>query len=234
MSEQPTAHAPLGVLVVDDQSLIRAGFAALLDAEDDMRVLGQAADGAQAVRMARALHPQIVLMDIRMPGTDGITAAATISADPTLSQTRIIMLTTFEHEEYILAAIRAGASGFLVKDTEPEDLIQAVRVVASGDSLLSPSVTRTLLAQVAASRERQTPQAAQQLDALTEREREVLALVGTGRTNAEIAAALFITPLTAKTHVSRILGKTGIRDRTGLVVLAYESGLLTPGQSEES
>ncbi|MHC6175673.1 response regulator [Glutamicibacter sp. X7] len=234
MSEQPTAHAPLGVLVVDDQSLIRAGFAALLDAEDDMRVLGQAADGDQAVRMARALHPQIVLMDIRMPGTDGITAAATISADPTLSQTRIIMLTTFEHEEYILAAIRAGASGFLVKDTEPEDLIQAVRVVASGDSLLSPSVTRTLLAQVAASRERQTPQAAQQLDALTEREREVLALVGTGRTNAEIAAALFITPLTAKTHVSRILGKTGIRDRTGLVVLAYESGLLTPGQSEES
>lgn len=234
MSEQPTAHAPLGVLVVDDQSLIRAGFAALLDAEDDMRVLGQAADGAQAVRMARALHPQIVLMDIRMPGTDGITAAATISADPTLSQTRIIMLTTFEHEEYILAAIRAGASGFLVKDTEPEDLIQAVRVVAGGDSLLSPSVTRTLLAQVAASRERQTPQAAQQLDALTEREREVLALVGTGRTNAEIAAALFITPLTAKTHVSRILGKTGIRDRTGLVVLAYESGLLTPGQGDES
>ncbi|GAB3620662.1 response regulator transcription factor [Glutamicibacter endophyticus] len=234
MSEQPTAHAPLGVLVVDDQSLIRAGFAALLDAEDDMRVLGQAADGAQAVRMARALHPQIVLMDIRMPGTDGITAAATISADPTLSQTRIIMLTTFEHEEYILAAIRAGASGFLVKDTEPEDLIQAVRVVAGGDSLLSPSVTRTLLAQVAASREPQAPQAAQQLDALTEREREVLALVGTGRTNAEIAAALFITPLTAKTHVSRILGKTGIRDRTGLVVLAYESGLVTPGQGDES
>ncbi|MDR4533719.1 response regulator transcription factor [Glutamicibacter sp. PS] len=234
MSEQPTAHAPLGVLVVDDQSLIRAGFAALLDAEDDMRVLGQAADGAQAVRMARALHPQIVLMDIRMPGTDGITAAATISADPTLSQTRILMLTTFEHEEYILAAIRAGASGFLVKDTEPEDLIQAVRVVAGGDSLLSPSVTRTLLAQVAASREPQAPQAAQQLDALTEREREVLALVGTGRTNAEIAAALFITPLTAKTHVSRILGKTGIRDRTGLVVLAYESGLVTPGQGDES
>ena len=227
--ETMTGRTMIGLLIVDDQSLIRAGFSALLGAEDDMRVLGQASNGVQALAQARALKPDIVLMDIRMPQGDGITAAAAIAADPTLSHTRIIMLTTFELDDYILDSIRAGASGFLVKDTEPEELIAAVRIVAAGDSLLSPSVTRKLLAQVAASTPVQPPRQPAVLDALTEREREVLLLIGTGRSNAEIAEQLFITPLTAKTHVSRIIGKMGVRDRTGLVVIAYESGLITPG-----
>ncbi|MFL4472709.1 response regulator [Paeniglutamicibacter sp. MACA_103] len=219
----------IGLLIVDDQSLIRAGFSALLGAEDDMRVLGQASNGVQALEQARALKPDIVLMDIRMPQGDGITAAAAITADPTLVHTRIIMLTTFELDDYILDSIRAGASGFLVKDTEPEELIAAVRIVAAGDSLLSPSVTRKLLAQVAATTPVRTPMPTAAFEVLTEREREVLMLIGTGKSNAEIAEQLFITPLTAKTHVSRIIGKMGVRDRTGLVVIAYESGLITPG-----
>lgn len=231
MSEhQPVAPRPIGVLIVDDQSLIRAGFSALLAAEEDMQVLGLAGSGRQAVALARATKPDIVLMDIRMPDGDGIAAAAEITADPQLSDTRVIMLTTFELDDYILDSIRAGASGFLVKDTEPARLIDAVRVVAGGDSLLSPSVTRRLLAQVAATTTsaRELP-AAHRLGELTVREREVLAQIGAGKSNAEIAAALFITPLTAKTHVSRIIGKLGVRDRTSLVVLAYESGLITPG-----
>ncbi|MCV9993013.1 response regulator transcription factor [Paeniglutamicibacter sp. ZC-3] len=220
----------IGILVVDDQSLIRAGFSALLGAEDDMQVLGQASNGVQALAQARALGPDIVLMDIRMPLGDGITAAAAIASDPSLAHTRIIMLTTFELDDYILDSIRAGASGFLVKDTEPEELIAAVRIVAAGDSLLSPSVTRKLLAQVAATKPVPTSrQPAAVFDVLTEREREVLMLIGTGKSNSEIAEELFITPLTAKTHVSRIIGKMGVRDRTGLVVIAYESGLITPG-----
>ena len=220
----------IGILVVDDQSLIRAGFSALLGAEDDMQVLGQASNGVQALAQARALGPDIVLMDIRMPQGDGITAAAAIASDPSLAHTRIIMLTTFELDDYILDSIRAGASGFLVKDTEPEELIAAVRIVAAGDSLLSPSVTRKLLAQVAATKPLPTSgQPAAAFDVLTEREREVLMLIGTGKSNSEIAEELFITPLTAKTHVSRIIGKMGVRDRTGLVVIAYESGLITPG-----
>lgn len=219
----------LGILIADDQSLIRAGFSALLDAEPDMRVLGQAGSGVQAVAQAKALKPDIVLMDIRMPQGDGIAAAAAITGDEQLSGTRVIMLTTFELDDYILDSIRAGASGFLVKDIEPEQLIEAVRVVAAGDSLLSPSVTRKLLAQVAASQPAGEPQQAAALEVLTAREREVLALIGAGLSNAEIARELFITPLTAKTHVSRIIGKLEARDRTGLVVLAYESGLITPG-----
>lgn len=219
----------IGILIVDDQSLIRAGFSALLEAEDDMEVLGQASNGIQAVAQARALKPDVVLMDIRMPQGDGITAAAAISDDPELEHTRVIMLTTFELDDYILDSIRAGACGFLVKDTEPEELIAAVRIVAAGDSLLSPSVTRKLLAQVAASTPVKTPTEPTGLKVLTEREREVLLLIGTGKSNAEIAVQLFITPLTAKTHVSRIIGKMGVRDRTGLVVIAYESGLITPG-----
>ena len=221
----------IGILIVDDQSLIRAGFSALLDAEDDMRVLGQASNGIQAVAQARALKPDIVLMDIRMPQGDGITAAEAISDDENLKHTRIIMLTTFELDDYILASIRAGASGFLVKDTEPEELIHAVRTVASGDSLLSPSVTRKLLAQVAATRAPVVPGSHGALDVLTEREREVLVLVGSGMSNAEIAERLVITPLTAKTHVSRVIGKMGVRDRAALVVVAYESGLITPGSA---
>lgn len=219
----------IGILIVDDQSLIRAGFSALLGAENDMEVLGQASSGVQAVAQARALKPDIVLMDIRMPQGDGITAAAAISADPELECTRVIMLTTFELDDYILDSIRAGASGFLVKDTEPEELIAAVRIVAAGDSLLSPSVTRKLLAQVAASTPVKAPSEPNAYKLLTEREREVLLLIGTGKSNAEIAEELFITLLTAKTHVSRIIGKMGVRDRTGLVVIAYESGLITPG-----
>lgn len=219
----------IGILIVDDQSLIRAGFSALLGAENDMEVLGQAANGVTAVAQARALKPDIVLMDIRMPQSDGIAAAEAIAADENLAHTRIIMLTTFELDDYILASIRAGASGFLVKDTEPEELIRAVRTVASGDSLLSPSVTRKLLAQVAATPAPVMPRLATSLNVLTEREREVLVLVGSGMSNAEIAEQLFITPLTAKTHVSRVIGKIGVRDRTALVVIAYESGLITPG-----
>ena len=219
----------IGILIVDDQSLIRAGFSALLGAESDMEVLGQASNGVQAVAQARALKPDIVLMDIRMPQGDGITAAEAIAADQNLGHTRIIMLTTFELDDYILASIRAGASGFLVKDTEPEELIHAVRTVASGDSLLSPSVTRKLLAQVAATPSPVVPRPDTALNVLTERERQVLVLVGSGMSNAEIAGQLFITPLTAKTHVSRVIGKMGVRDRTALVVIAYESGLITPG-----
>lgn len=219
----------IGILIVDDQSLIRAGFSALLGAEDDMQVLGQASNGVQALAQARALGPDIVLMDIRMPQGDGITAAAAIASDPSLAHTRIIMLTTFELDDYILDSIRAGASGFLVKDTEPEELIAAVRIVAAGDSLLSPSVTRKLLAQVAATKPVPASRQPAAFDVLTEREREVLMLIGTGKSNAEIAEQLFIAPLTAKTHVSRIIGKMGVRDRTGLVVIAYESGLITPG-----
>ena len=223
----------IGILIVDDQSLIRAGFSALLDAEEDMRVLGQASNGVQALAQARALKPDIVLMDIRMPQGDGITAAEAIKADRDLQHTRIVMLTTFELDDYILASIRAGASGFLVKDTEPEELIAAVRIVAAGESLLSPSVTRKLLAQVAATKPPPEHRAPAALETLTEREREVLLLIGSGRTNAEIAEELFITPLTAKTHVSRIIGKMGVRDRTALVVIAYESGLITPGSGAD-
>lgn len=218
---------PIDVLIVDDQSLIRAGFSALLSAEEDMRVVGTAASGAEAVRLARSCKPDVVLMDIRMPDGDGIWAAAQITGDPQL-QARVVMLTTFELDEYILDSIRAGASGFLVKDTEPAALIEAVRVVAGGDSLLSPSVTRRLLSQIAATPKRELPEEGR-LKELTAREREVLVQIGAGKTNAEIAAELFITPLTAKTHVSRIIGKLGVRDRTSLVVLAYESGLITPG-----
>ena len=217
----------IGVLIVDDQSLIRAGFSALLEAEADMTVLGTAGSGTEAVQLARATKPDIVLMDIRMPQGDGISATAQITAE---LPTRVIMLTTFELEEYILDSIRAGASGFLVKDTEPAQLIEAVRIVAAGDSLLSPSVTRTLLSQVATGIQKKLP-ADPRLAELTAREREVLVQIGTGKTNAEIAAELFITPLTAKTHVSRIIGKLGVRDRTSLVVLAYESGLITPGEA---
>ncbi|HEV8527302.1 MAG TPA: response regulator transcription factor [Actinomycetes bacterium] len=217
------------VLLVDDQALVRAGFRALLDAQSDIEVVGEAADGAVAVELATDLVPDIVLMDIRMPGTDGLAATQEIVARPELTEVRIVILTTFDLDEYVFEALRVGASGFLVKDTEPVELIQAVRAVARGDALLSPGVTRKLIAEFAA--QRREPVSAPALDALTDREREVMTLVAGGLTNEEIAERLFVSPATAKTHVSRAMVKLGARDRAQLVVFAYESGLVRPSRS---
>ena len=210
------------VLLADDQALVRAGFRALLDAQDGITVVAEAADGAEAVRLAGIHGPDVALMDIRMPGVDGLAATRRMP-----SGVRVIILTTFELDEYVFEALRGGASGFLVKDTEPAELIQAVRVVAAGEALLSPSVTRRLIAEYAT--RAKEPRASAALGQLTEREREVLTLVGTGLTNDEIATRLFMAPATAKTHVSRTMIKLGARDRAQLVVIAYESGLVRPG-----
>lgn len=219
----------LRVLLADDQALVRAGFSALLDNEDGIDVAGEAADGEQAVALARETQPDIVLMDVRMPRMDGLEATARITADPQLTNTRVIVLTTFELDEYVFGALRAGASGFLLKDLEPVELLSAIRVVAAGEALIAPRVTRRLIEAFAAQPERvlREPPA---LDELTDREREVLALVGRGLSNQEIAAELIVSPLTAKTHVSRTMLKLGARDRAQLVVTAYESGLVIPGQ----
>jgi DNA-binding NarL/FixJ family response regulator len=223
------------VALVDDQSLVRAGFRALLAAEPDIEVVAEAADGRAGVAAVRAQRPDVVLMDIRMPVLDGLQATSEISADPALAGTHVVVLTTFELDEYVFGALRAGASGFLLKDLEPEDLLAAVRVVAGGEALLAPRLTRRLIeAFVAAS---PAPVAAgagpgsahARLAALTPREREVLALVGRGASNAEIASALVVSPLTAKTHVARLFAKLEARDRAQLVVWAYESGLVRPG-----
>jgi DNA-binding NarL/FixJ family response regulator len=214
------------VVLADDQALVRAGFRALLDAQDDIEVVGEASDGDEAVRLVRRLAPDVVLMDIRMPGTDGLAATRTIAADQRLSDARIVILTTFELDEYVFEAIRAGASGFLVKDTEPVELLRAVRAVANGDALLSPSVTRRLIGEFATRTREARPAPA--LDVLTDREREVMALVAEGLTNDEIAERLYVSPMTAKTHVSRAMVKLGARDRAQLVVFAYESGLVRP------
>jgi DNA-binding NarL/FixJ family response regulator len=218
------------VLLADDQALIRAGFRVLVESADDMQVVAEATDGAQAVELARRECADVVLMDIRMPVMDGLEATRRIAADDDLAGVKVIILTTFESDEYVYQAIRAGASGFLVKDAEPDDLIHAVRVVARGDALLAPSVTRRLITDLATRPELPKADPAQ-LDGLTDREREVLRLVAAGLSNDEIAARLFVSPLTAKTHVSRILTKLGARDRAQLVVVAYESGLVTPGTS---
>ncbi|MGW2378624.1 response regulator [Streptomyces sp. NPDC001658] len=215
------------VLLADDQSLVRAGFRALLDAQPDIEVAGEAADGEQAVRAVRELRPDVVLMDIRMPLLDGLAATRRITEDTALEQVKVVMLTTFELDEYVFEAIRSGASGFLVKDTEPEELLRAVRSVVGGDALLSPGVTRRLISEFAA--RSKEPAAGDALAELTEREREVMALVGIGLSNEEIARRLVVSPLTAKTHVSRTMVKLGARDRAQLVVLAYESGLVRPG-----
>ncbi|MFC4607653.1 response regulator [Streptomyces maoxianensis] len=215
------------VLLADDQLLVRAGFRALLDAQPDIEVAGEAADGGEAVRLAGELRPDVVLMDIRMPMLDGLAATRRITGDERLDGVKVVMLTTFELDEYVFEAIRSGASGFLVKDTEPEELLRAVRAVVEGDALLSPGVTRRLIAEFAA--RSKAPARAERLCKLTEREREVMALVGIGLSNEEIARRLVVSPLTAKTHVSRTMVKLGARDRAQLVVLAYESGLVRPG-----
>jgi DNA-binding NarL/FixJ family response regulator len=218
------------VAIADDQQLIRGGFRALLESEPDLEVVGEAGTGRQAVSLVMETRPDVVLMDIRMPDGDGLWATERIVAEPSLTTTRIIIVTTFELDEYVAQAIRAGASGFLVKDTEPVELIRAVRVVSEGEALLSPRVTRRLLERVAGTLESapdRTP-----LEVLTDREREVLALVGRGLTNEEIGRALFLSPLTAKTHVSRIMSKLPARDRVQLVVVAYETGLVRAGRAE--
>jgi DNA-binding NarL/FixJ family response regulator len=217
------------VVLIDDQALVRAGFRALLDSEEDIEVVGEAGDGEEGVRMIGGLRPDVALMDIRMPGLDGIEATRRIGADDRLRDVHVVILTTFETDEYVFEALRAGASGFLVKDTDPVELLRAVRVVANGDALLSPGVTRRLIAEFAT----QPPSRAEVpgLDSLTEREREVMTLVAAGLSNEEIAERLVVSPATAKTHVSRVMGKLEARDRAQVVVFAYESGLVTPGNA---
>ena len=221
------------VVLADDQALLRAGLRALLDAEDDIEVVGEAANGADAVDVVRATRPDVVLMDIRMPGTDGLAATRDIVEDPATAATRVVILTTFDLDEYVFEAVRIGASGFLVKDTEPAELLRGVRAVAAGDALLSPGVTRRLIGEFATRSRGTSAPAAQRLGALTDREREVVALVGEGLSNDDIASRLFLSPATAKTHVSRAMVKLHVRDRAQLVVLAYESGLVRPGWSQD-
>jgi DNA-binding NarL/FixJ family response regulator len=215
------------VLIADDQALVRAGFRVLIESADDLEVIGEASDGAQAVAMTRELSPDVVLMDIRMPVMDGLEATRAIASDSETAAAHVLVLTTFDADEYVYGALRAGASGFLLKDTDPADLLAAVRVIAEGEGLLAPSVTRRLIEEFA---NRPGPEHtdADALRFLTEREREVMAYVAHGLTNAEIGEQLFISPATAKTHVSRIMTKLGARDRAQLVVIAYETGLVTP------
>ena len=220
------------VLLADDQALVRAGFRVLLDSAEDIEVVGEAANGGEVVALARQLRPDVVLMDLQMPAVDGVTATRRITADVRLSGVRVIVLTTYSDEETVFAALRSGATGFLVKDTEPADLLQAVRIAARGDALLSPSVTRAVIAgSVAAEQQRRAPTRERpELAALTTREREVVRLVAAGLSNEDIAGQLVLSPLTAKTHVSRAMAKAGARDRAQLVVFAYETGLVTPGE----
>ncbi|MET8826630.1 response regulator transcription factor [Streptomyces sp. NPDC004610] len=220
------------VLLADDQALLRSAFRVLVDSEPDMEVVGEASDGAEAVLLARSERADVVLMDIRMPGTDGLAATRMISADPSLAQVRIVILTTFEVDDYVVQSLRAGASGFLGKGSEPEELLSAIRLAANGDALLSPAATKGLIARFLAqgdgSAAEHDPARAERLQALTGREREVLVQVAGGHSNDEIAERLSVSPLTVKTHVNRAMAKLGARDRAQLVVIAYESGLVRP------
>ena len=215
------------VLLAEDQAIVRAGFRALLDAEPDLEVAGEAADGHEAVQLARRATPDLVLMDIRMPELDGLEATRQITTDRTLNDTRVLVLTTFELDEYVFGALRAGASGFLLKGGEPDELLSAIRLVAAGESLLAPSVTRRLIEAYLSQPEHDTIPAPEGLDELSPRELEVLSLVANGSNNREIADALYLSPLTVKTHVSRILAKLRARDRVQLVVIAYQAGLVS-------
>jgi len=217
------------VVVADDQALVRVGCRTLLEAEADIEVVGEADTGSAALTVVRAESPEVVLMDIRMPGLDGLEATRRITADPGLAGVRVLILTTFEIDEYVFEALRAGASGFLLKDADPEDLIRAVRVVAGGEALLSPTVTRRLIAEFISSPERRAASPAS-LAELTEREREVLSLIATGLSNDEIAETLVISPATVRTHINRVMAKLAARDRAQLVVMAYEAGLVAPGR----
>ncbi|NUK11570.1 response regulator transcription factor [Streptomyces lunaelactis] len=221
------------VLLADDQTLLRSAFRVLVDSEPDMEVVAEAADGAEAVALSRSAKPDVVLMDIRMPGTDGLAATRMISADPELAHVRVVMLTTFEVDEYVVQSLRAGASGFLGKGAEPDELLNAIRIAAAGEALLSPVATKGLIAKFLAQGggfddESQTRVRSERLGALTVREREVLVLVAGGHSNDEIAERLEVSPLTVKTHVNRAMAKLGARDRAQLVVIAYESGLVRP------
>jgi DNA-binding NarL/FixJ family response regulator len=216
------------VAVADDQALVRAGFHVLLDSAPDIEVVGEASNGAEAVELARSARPDVILMDIRMPVMNGIEATRTIVQSADLPDTRVLILTTFDLDEYVFEALRSGASGFLLKDTEPQELLDAVRVIASGEALLAPSVTRRLIAEFARQPDPKRP-TPKELASLTEREREVMGLIARGMTNDEIAETLVVSPATAKTHVSRVMSKLDARDRAQLVVIAYECGLVTPG-----
>ena len=219
---------PIRVLIVDDQALVRAGLRVLVDSAADLEVVGEAEDGEQAITAARELEPDVILMDIRMPLLDGLAAAREIIGDGLSPSPRVLMLTTFDADEYVYEALRSGASGFMLKDSEPARLQEAIRVVASGDALLAPSITRRLITEFATRPEIRKAHPGR-LDSLTEREREVMSLVAQGLSNGEIAQQLFISPTTAKTHVSRVMMKLHARDRAQIVVMAYESGLVVPG-----
>ncbi|NEB12753.1 response regulator transcription factor [Streptomyces coelicoflavus] len=220
------------VLLADDQALLRSAFRVLVDSEPDMEVVGEASDGAEAARLAAERRADVVLMDIRMPGTDGLAATRMISADPSLAHVRVVILTTFEVDDYVVQSLRAGASGFLGKGSEPDELLNAIRVAAGGEALLSPTATKGLIARFLAQQgtddEDRDPARAERLESLTVREREVLVQVAGGHSNDEIAERLEVSPLTVKTHVNRAMAKLGARDRAQLVVIAYESGLVRP------
>jgi DNA-binding NarL/FixJ family response regulator len=218
------------VLVADDQAAVRDGFAALIEARENMLVAGEASNGREAVDLARRVFPHVILMDIRMPVLDGLEATRLICADPTLEGTRVLVLTTFDLDEYVYTALRAGASGFLLKDTPRRELLHAIEVIAAGDALISPKITRRLIAEFAARRDPRAPLPA--LADLTDRERDILLHVARGLNNDEIAGRLVISPLTAKSHVRNILRKLDCHDRAGLVALAYESGLISPGETD--